>query len=143
MRFALMAHRNRGDTGVRINQGGPLAVPKSSSTQINLHKSKEAAAPLSSRLVLEHRGVALVQEPGLRNKKLVSGLNNCGTVFQQANAPVRACVVVRRQDAELVPKLTFGDLTTVRIRYKTAESPFKEMLVVSAYLHGFQEVPSA
>lgn len=127
---------------VGVSRGCPMAVPKISFIQINLHKNKEAASLLTSRLVLEQTGVALVQEPGLRNKRVVSGLHNSGTVFQQADAPVRTCVVVRGLDAELVPTHTSRDLTTVKVKYRTKDGGLKELLVVSAYFHGLQEVPS-
>lgn len=134
-----------GHRGVRVNtcdnRGCPLAVSKIAFTQINLHKSREAAAQLTSTLARVHTGVALVQEPGLHDA-LVKGLANCGTVFQLAGASARACVVIRGLDAELVPKHTSRDLTVVKVKYQTGVGTGKEMLVASAYLHGLRDVPT-
>lgn len=131
----------RGGAGVHFNRDSPVAAPKIMFTQINLHKAKEASGQLTNMLSQRHTCVAMVQEPWLFENS-ICGLSNSGRVFCQAGVRARTCVIVRGLLAELVPKHTSRDLTTIRIRWKDFEGTPKEMIVASAYLHGKDEVPN-
>ena len=89
-----------------------------------------------------HGSRTMVQEPWLHENS-IRGLSNSGRVFCQTGVRARTCVIVRGLHAELVPKHTSRDLTTVRVRWTDDEGATREMLVASSYLHGQDSVPNA
>ena len=129
------------DRCVRFNRAGPVASSQIAFTQINLHKSKVASAQLTSELARMHTAIAMVQEPWLYDGT-VRGLSNAGRLFTAAGGKPRTCIIVKGLEAELVPKHTSRDLTTVRVRMRGSDGEERVIIVASAYLPCQGEVPT-
>lgn len=128
--------------GVRFNMVSPsMTDPKIAATQINLHKSIEASAQFTRNFSKVHTGIAMVQEPWLHEAS-IRGISNAGRVFVAPVQRPRTCILVRGLEAELVPRHTSRDLTTVQVRVKDRFGNPKVIYVCSAYLHGREAVPN-
>ena len=104
-----------GATGRGINMHSPMATAKIPFTQINLQHCKAASAQFTRLFSAWHTGIALIQEPWILQNE-IKGLNGADTVFRAAGTKSRTCIVTRGLKAELIPRYTNKDLTTIRIK---------------------------
>ncbi|XP_046142185.1 uncharacterized protein LOC123987908 [Osmia bicornis bicornis] len=102
--------------------------------QINLHHSKSASAILARSLAVMHTGIALVQEPWLVHKA-IRGLGGCGNIYHvRSEEKPRTCIIVKGLNATLLPQVSNGDITVIRLRLNLNDGGIRKMLLGSIYM---------
>lgn len=102
--------------------------------QGNLLHCKLANSTLSCKFRKKDISVALIQEPYIHKKRLVSWNQAKGMSFTSEKP--RTCIYVKKDDnmsATLLPQFTNRDLTTIKLNFKLYGQN-KSVIMTSAYL---------
>ena len=116
-----------------------LASPTIRFTQSNLHHSKSASAVLVRSLAKVHTGLALIQEPWIRDGE-IRGLGGGGRLFCGPVDSPRTCILVKGLEAEILPDHCSRDLKAIRIRF-ILRGVARWLVVGSAYFPYDSEGP--
>ncbi|KOC70414.1 hypothetical protein WH47_02917 [Habropoda laboriosa] len=103
-------------------------------TQINLHHSKSASANLAKNMAAMHTGIALIQEPWLVNNA-IRGLSGCGNIsYTRSKEKPRTCILVKGLSAILLPQVSCGNVTVIRLKLNLNDGGTLEFLLGSVYM---------
>ena len=110
-------------------------------SQINLHRSKDAAAMLAQRMATTHTGISLIQEPWVV-KGVVRGLGaGCRLVVGSSVDRPRACIALKGMSGVPLPRFCFRDMAAMTC-VVDMEGTRTNLVVASAYFpHDVAEVP--
>ena len=110
-------------------------------SQINLHRSKDAAAMLAQRMATSHTGISLIQEPWVV-KGVVRGLGaGCRLVVGSSVDRPRACIALKGMSGVPLPRFCFRDMAAMTC-VVDMEGTRTNLVVASAYFpHDVAEVP--
>jgi hypothetical protein len=101
--------------------------------QINLHRSKSASAILARSLTVVQTCIGIIQEPWLV-KGTIRGLGSCSKALKANTADkTGTCIITKGTDATLLPQLSCGDLTAVRLRLTLVDGTHEYDNRVSIY----------